>query len=72
MARWTTLASAEACGSDNCPALHRSEDGRLYVQGRRASDDLREALALGADEDVLEIPKDLVAALRSLEPDEAQ
>ena len=70
MARWTKLAGGEACGSDSCPALHRSEDGRLYIQGRRASDDLRQALALSADEDAVEIPKGFVAALRSLELDD--
>ena len=67
MPTWTTLASGQACGSASCPAVHLSEDGRLFIQGRRASDDVRAALALRAEEDAVEIPRDLLEqALESL------
>jgi len=56
----TTLAGADPCGSDTCPAIHLDEDGRLFIQGRRASDTVRSALKLGAAEEVVEIRLELL------------
>ena len=48
------------CGAGSCPTIYRAENGQLYVQGRRADDDLRVALGLGASEDAVEIPTALL------------
>jgi hypothetical protein len=57
--RWTKLAGAQDCKSASCPAIYLSDDGQLLVQGRRASDDVRARLALGTEEDAVEISTDL-------------
>jgi hypothetical protein len=56
----TTLAGTDPCGSDTCPAVHLDADGRLLVQGRRAGDTVRSSLVLGAAEELVEIPLELL------------
>jgi hypothetical protein len=60
MATWVKLAGARDCKGESCPAIHLSDDGRLFVQGRRASAEMRNAIALAADEDAVEVTSDLL------------
>jgi hypothetical protein len=65
--KWTKILGETACGSASCPAIHLSDDGRLYVQGNRVGDDVRAALELRTEEDAVEIPCELLErAARSL------
>ena len=69
MPTWTKLAGGPPCGSASCAAIYLSDDGRLFVQGRRASDDVRTAFALHAEEEAVEISQDLLEqSLESLRP----
>ena len=60
MPTWERIAGVSPCGSESCAAVHRGVDGRLFVQGRRATDDLRTAFALRAEEDAVEVSRELL------------
>lgn len=57
------------CLGGNCEAFYRSDDGRYFVQGTSAAKLLTSAGALSdvpADEAVVEISPELVAAIKAL------
>lgn len=59
----TVIASCKG-GPCPCPAVYRTDDGRYVVQGRRVKPNECEGLTdLSSDEQLVEIPADLTAAL---------
>lgn len=52
------------CKGLNCPAVFEDmETGAILVQGRRLSSVNRSTIALGDDEEVVEVPRDLMDKL---------
>lgn len=59
MPRWTRIAPQGECRAASCPAIYLSDDGHLFVQGRRPSVDERSELRLGPEEDAVIVPRTL-------------
>ena len=48
------------CGSGSCPNVFETDRGTYVVQGYKVEHDVRAEIALAANEDAVEIPKDLI------------
>jgi hypothetical protein len=57
---------ATACMKGQCPTLYRDADGKLYVQGFRATSNVKERMGLPINEDVVEISESLLEAMKKI------
>jgi len=52
------------CAGGQCPTVYRSDDGRIFVQGWKISDDIRRATMSATNEDMVEVPASLLTNLK--------
>jgi hypothetical protein len=51
------------CAGKHCPTVYRSDDGRVFVQGRRVDPGTWKSVVKSGDEDLVEVPADLLKNL---------
>ena len=51
------------CAGGKCPAIYRSEDGRIFVQGNSAPEDVSRAVNVPKGEALIEVPESLLKKL---------
>ena len=51
------------CAGKHCPTVYRSDDGRVFVQGWRVDPGTRKSVVRSGDEDLVEVPADLLKNL---------
>ena len=53
------------CNSGTCPAIYKDAQGRLFIQGNKLAATVRQDIAVGDHEEVVEISTDLLDFLRT-------
>ena len=61
----TAISGGESnCAGGQCPTVYRSEDGRVFVQGWKVADAIRQSVLPTADEDMVEVPAALLTSVK--------
>ena len=59
------MLTDSGCSGGTCPALYKDGEGRVFVHGKKLDARSKSEIAVGENEDVVEITKELIAFLTS-------
>lgn len=58
------LIGGESCGGGSCPAIYKDDDGRIFIQGSKVNPELRSQVAVAENEEIVELPRELLNVLK--------
>lgn len=54
------------CSAKTCPTIYQDSDGKIFIQGYRLSEDMKDKINIADDEDVVELSPKLLETLKSM------
>lgn len=56
----------EGCASRSCPTIYKDSNGKIFVQGYKLDNTLRNQANIGENEDIVELSPELFEALKNM------